>query len=313
MPTLPTLPIELWQQIVGYVLTPTRPVAVESWSCSTPVLQFAPEDVDVQKSFTLFTGPTASAVRFLIPISTPFIYHTLISQSRWQLKRNDHAIEKLVMDHWPYARGASVPYAHDLSRLQTTFTAPVHHVDIVIDCVDSFNDDYFNWRVKYELGCDNQWATAQIDQITAVLETCAALKSLCVFLDVDVNATVPRTKDLDTFYRSHDFRELWKVTAPRYYSSYGNREWNPVGEWKEECRARGIEFGIVARLEREDGKGIVKEDLAEFWDLPEEVKRDRELWYDQGLAFAIEANAAKRGKETVEIESRGEEGNTVAM
>jgi len=161
----------------------------------------------------------------------------------------------------------------------------------VIDCADSFKDGYFNWRLKYSLGDDNQWATAQTNQITAVLETCKALRSLRVYLDVDVNGTIPRTTTFDIFYRSNDFRELWKVTAPKYGC---DTEWNPVKEWRKDCRKRGIEFGIVARLEREDGSGMMEEDLSEFWDLPEEVKRDGEVWYDLGLAWAIEAKLKLR-------------------
>jgi len=147
MPTPPTLPVELWYQILSYVVTPTRPVQVESWKDSKPILQFAHEDAEVQRSFTLFTGPQAT--EFPFPICQMDLWRQLVSQSCWLLQRTADDIEKLVWKHWPCARHDNVPYAHDLSQLQTVFTtAQVKHVDVVIDTVDYFEDGHFIERMS---------------------------------------------------------------------------------------------------------------------------------------------------------------------
>jgi hypothetical protein len=291
MPTLPALPVELWSQILSYVVTLTRPIAIEGWdnNDSMPVLKFAPEDADIQRSFTLLTGPQAIDPPF--PICEPESWRQLVSQSRWLLKRDTEDIYKLFREHWPYARHATLPYACDLSRLQTTFTASVKHVEIVMDEGDYWMDGYFNdEKVSYALGSENQWAYAATEQILAVLKTCTALKSLRVYLDAYRDSV-----DFDRFYRSWAFTALWDYTSP--WEEYGN-ERSPIA-WKEECRRRGIDFKIIARIARKDK--IEEEDLTEFWDLPEYVKADEGEMYghDKGLSWAIEANDEARSRRRV--------------
>jgi len=109
MSTLPTLPVELWHQILSYVVTPTKPVELEGWntSLSKPLLRFASEDADVQKSFTSFTESPPSS--FFFPISVPELWRQLITRTTWQLERRAPAIFKIVLDNWPYAAGAKIP------------------------------------------------------------------------------------------------------------------------------------------------------------------------------------------------------------
>jgi len=237
MSLLPALPVELCYQILSYVVTPKRPVQVESWKDSKPILQFAPVDADVQRSFTLFTGPQATELPF--PIFQNDLWRQLVSQSRWLLQRTAYDLDKLIWAHWPYARDAEVPYACDLSRLQSTFQAQMKHVDVVIDAVDYFEDGYFNPKFSCVLGNTNQWAYVSTGQIEAVLETCQGLKSLRLYLDAWRGET-----SFDHFYESSVFRALWYYTAPECFR---DREDNVVKEWKEECKKRGIDFKIIAK------------------------------------------------------------------
>jgi len=301
MSALHVLPTELWYQILNHVVTPTRPVQVGSWEHSRPSLEFAAEDADIQRSLTLLTGRTS--IEFPFPVCIPNLWRTLISQSRWLLKRDALDIENLVCPAEPYARGREIPYARTFSQLQTTFTAQIEHVDIVIDSHDYFEDDSFIENMSHVLGGQSQWAQAQKDQITAVLDTCRGLRSLRVNLDAERGA-MRKSWDLDCFYMSFPFQEVWAVTAPGYASK-------PVKDWKEECGKRGIEFRIVARLKREEG--TEEEDLTEFWDVPEHVRRDKKLWSGGGFWWAMEANMARRLKRRLETEALDDECSVSAI
>ena len=173
------------------------------------------------------------------------------------------------------------------------------HVDVVIDAVDYFEDGYFNPKFSCVLGNTNQWAYVSTGQIEAVLETCQGLKSLRLYLDAWRGET-----SFDHFYESSVFRALWYYTAPECFR---DREDNVVKEWKEECKKRGIDFKIIARICRTHR--VEEEDLTQSWDLPEHVWRDEERRHDhdKGLSWAIFTNRESRSRSCVRPRLRSAE------
>ena len=178
--------------------------------------------------------------------------------------------------------------------LQTVFGATVKHVEVFVAKDSYFKDGRYE-KVAGVSG-KHQWAWSMMDQVLSALETCKSLSSLRLYFHT--------RSDFDSLYRSQAFRDIWAITAPTLNDPRSDREdgrWEPVVEWKAHCEQKAIDFKIIAK--RGDTQYGPREDLTEFWDLPEHVKRDKDLMRDKGLEWAIEANAAKRPEVKVEIEA----------
>jgi hypothetical protein len=275
MGVFPILPNELWRQILSYVITPTHPVHVEGWEDSKPLLQFNPADTDVQRSLDFLTGPTANA--FVFPISVPDIWQHFISRATWSLDRDGHEIREIVTEDWPHRHGKEIPWAKDLEMLEKSFTAQVKHVEVIANQYYYFPDGEMEDLDR--LLPSPQWASAMTGHISAILETCSLLSSLRLYLDVE-----PGVAQFEDYYRSDAFEDIWRCTGP-------TRHYKQMVLWKAECRRRGVDFKIIARMSQPGEQ----DDLAEFWDLPGYIHYEQDInRADRYLTWAIEAHAARK-------------------
>jgi len=293
MSILPALPVEIWRQILGYLITPKRALSITGWEDSLPVIYFPSSCDDVKGSLARLTAPEAEGLFF--PGSVAEVWRLLISRARWVLYRTVYQDATLVQDSLPYhQRGERYPFVKDLGMLQTVFGAMVKHVEVFVAKDSYFKDG--RWEKVAGVSGKHQWAWSMMDQVLSALETCKSLSSLRLYFHT--------RSDFDSLYRSQAFRDIWAITAPTLNDPRSDREdgrWEPVVEWKAHCEQKAIDFKIIAK--RGDTQYGPREDLTEFWDLPEHVKRDKDLMRDKGLEWAIEANAAKRPEVKVEIEA----------
>lgn len=291
MSALPILPVEIWRQILGYLVTPKDALSITGWKDFLPVIHFPYPDFDVKGSLARLTAPATEGLFFRGCIAE--IWRLLISRTRWVLIRTVYQNTTLVQDSLPHHRkGVRFPFAQDLEMLQTVFGATVKHVEVFVEVDRYFKDGQYE-KVAGRSG-KYQWAWSMMDQVLSALETCKSLSSLRLYFR-------PRS-DFDSLYRSRAFRDIWEITAPTLNSPRTDREdgkWEPMAEWKAHCEQKVIDFRIIARRDTRYGP---REDSTEFWDLPEHVFRDEDFMRDIGLEWAIGANAARRPKVKVETE-----------
>jgi len=291
LPVLPVLPVELWQQILGHVVTPTDPVSINAWCPTKSVegwtaddLTFSPADIQVKRSFESLTQESADC--FFFPVSVPDIWRQLISQATWSLHCGSTTIRDLTCDEWldRLINKDKVPRAQGLESLQTTFKAQVKHVEVVVDMSNYSSNVSMEERAHRPLP-KNQWASAMISHIPSVIETCSSLKSLRLYLDL-----CQCWESFGTFYReSKAFSAIWQCTSPDIRQD--GKDWGSVAGWKADCKRKEVDFKVIARSFIHNPTSYnwepIEDDLTAFWDLPRHVKEEKEYnWADQ-LHLAI--------------------------
>ena len=280
---LPVLPVEIWHQILSHVMTPIEPVSIDFWLANhQPFVIFSDVDVKVERSFDFFTGELAGC--FFFPISIPDIWRHLVSQATWSVEPDRGEIRDTLCKHYLNRVNDRVRWAQGLERLQTTFKAQVQYVEVVIDTSSYFGDRKVEELVGKSLP-KNQWASATMSYVPSIIETCKSLKSLRLYLKFDGNLL-----SFEDFYRkSHAFSKIWKYTSPVIRRD--GKDWEPIADWKADCKRIGVDFKIVARTfahnPRSGKEETMEDDLTEFWDLPTYIKEEWDLFSDQHLTRAV--------------------------
>ena len=259
------------------------PVSIDFWLANQqPFVLFSEVDVEVQRSFDFFTGETAG--HFFFPISKPDIWRHLVSQATWSVQPDKAEIRDTLCKHYLNGVDDRIRWAQGLERLQTTFKAQVQYVEVVIDMSSYFRDRELEKLVGKSLP-KNQWALATMSFIPSIIETCSSLKSLRLCLQFDNH----NLQTFESFYRdSRAFSKIWKYTSPVIRRD--GKDWEPIADWKADCKRIGVDFKIVARasaLNLRPKEEDREDDLTEFWDLPTYVKEEWDLFSDQHLTRAV--------------------------